>query len=88
MEVHGEIIESKEGIRSLNRTGSSVPDSDMVWRDIRANKFAAELLMPLEQFIKIWDKSSNIEEVAEKFNVSPYSAKLRAETLLGQIVEQ
>ena len=88
LEAYGEIVESKECIRSLNRIGGSVPDSDMVWRDIRANRFAAELLMPLSPFITIWDKAASIEDVANAFNVSTHAAKVRAETLLGQIVEQ
>jgi Zn-dependent peptidase ImmA (M78 family) len=91
LEQNGEIVESKKYARQdafLNRASGLASNSDMVWRDIRANKFAAELLMPSCSFIEMWKKYETIEELAEKFNVSLHAAKVRTETLLGQIVEQ
>lgn len=49
----------------------------------KANLFAAELLMPAEEFKQVFETSDTIEEVAEHFNVSPSAATIRAKSLLG-----
>lgn len=51
-----------------------------------ANRIAAEILMPEEEFQKVWAESTSIEEVAEKFFVSPSAATVRAERLYGQFL--
>jgi Zn-dependent peptidase ImmA (M78 family) len=61
-------------------------DDNLIKRDIRANKFAAELLMPTEKFLEIWKESKNTEEVAKKFGVSIEAVKIRASNLLGVIL--
>lgn len=49
-----------------------------------ANEFAAELLMPEDQFKEVWSNSSSIDEVADAFNVSTHAANIRGKTLLGE----
>ena len=53
--------------------------------DIRANQFAAELLMPENQFVETWHQSNSPEDVALAFNVSVDAVKARAHYLLGVI---
>ena len=48
-----------------------------------ANTFAAELLMPAEEFKRVFETANTIEEVAEHFNVSSSAATIRAKSLLG-----
>ncbi len=49
--------------------------------EFEANDFAADLLMPKEEFIKSWNKERSIEEIAEKFKVSQESVLVRASVL-------
>lgn len=53
--------------------------------DIEANKFAADLLMPEEKFIEIWNKETAPEQVSKFFGVSVEAAKIRASAVLGEI---
>lgn len=55
-------------------------------REIEANKFAAELLMPKEAFEAAFEEANNLEELANTFNVSPSAAAVRAENLLGYTI--
>jgi Zn-dependent peptidase ImmA (M78 family) len=48
-----------------------------------ANAFAAELLMPEDEFKKVFEGATTIEEVAEYFNVSPSAATIRSKSLFG-----
>lgn len=57
----------------------------MLVMDRRANKFAAELLMPDEKFTQIWNSNSSVIEVAKYFNVSLEAVKIRAANLLGEL---
>ena len=50
-------------------------------RETEANKFAADLLMPLEEFKKIVDKYDDIHQVAEYFGVSCSAASIRAASI-------
>jgi len=52
--------------------------------EIDANRIAARLLMPEEQFRKIWKESNSVEAVATKFEVSVGAATIRASNLLTQ----
>ena len=78
-------MEDQRKINSLSRD-SSVDDLDLIKREVRANKFAAELLMPTEKFIEIWKKTKNIEEIATLFKVSAEAVKYRAVNVLGVIL--
>ena len=60
-------------------------DHDMRARDINANQFAAELLMPEKKFIEIWQRKTTPEQVAKFFGVSVDAVKIRASVLLGEI---
>jgi len=55
-------------------------------REAEANQIAADILMPKDNFITIWQNSNTIEEVAEKFNVSTNAAAIRANVLLGEMI--
>lgn len=55
-------------------------------REVRANQFAAELLMPRDKFIEIWHRKRTPEEVADFFNVSVAAAGTRAASVLGEII--
>lgn len=54
--------------------------------EVEANKIAAEILMPEDEFLDIWDTASSIEEVAEKFQVSASAATVRAGVLCDQMM--
>ena len=88
LDTLGEIQDgSKQAKKTLFRTtAAELCDSDMLRRDVAANKFAADLLMPQEVFIRKWKESSNPEQVAEYFKVSPNAVRVRAAVLLGEIV--
>lgn len=60
-------------------------DPVMKEMDIKANQFAADILMPEEKFIEVWNKKTTPEEVAKFFKVSVEATKIRAFTLLGEI---
>lgn len=63
----------------LNRSKEGLPEK----REIEANKFAAELLMPKDKFIEVYRNSASIDNVADFFKVSVDAAKMRAHILLG-----
>lgn len=70
----------------LNRT-ANVEDSALIKREVRANKFAAEILIPTNKFIEIYFKTSgNLEEIAKKFRVSIDAVRIRASNVLGVIL--
>lgn len=80
--------ESRQSKNWLYRKWGSQPcdDVDMNKRDVMANQFAAEILMPQDVFIKKWKELSTPEEVAKYFKVSPDAVRVRASYLLGEIV--
>lgn len=51
-------------------------------RELKADQFAAELLMPEDEFVRVWDQKSTIEEVASFFEVSTQAAEIRARIIL------
>lgn len=82
-----EIVDtSKQANRVLFRPDSPCCDPQMRQMDILANRFAAELLMPEDEFIKKWRELSSPEDVAEYFNVSTDATKIRASQVCGEIV--
>lgn len=54
--------------------------------EIQANELAAKILMPEERFKKVWEESSCISEVAEKFDVSQTAATMRGINLFQQVM--
>jgi len=55
-------------------------------REVRANKFAAELLMPEGKFKEKWDDfRGNIKKIADYFDVSEAAIAVRASNLFGVI---
>lgn len=85
----GEIVDStKQSTRKfLFRKSTPEIDKNMIAMDIKANKFAAELLMPKEVFIKKWQESNSPQQVANFFAVSIEAVNIRAYRLLGEIVQ-
>lgn len=83
-----EIVDSSKqsSTRVLFRPDEPCCNSDMRERDVKANKFAADILMPADEFIKKWRELSSPEQVAEYFNVSVDAAKIRASQICGEIV--
>lgn len=83
----GEIIDpSKQSHdKILWRKDVPVIDEAMRIKDIKANQFAAELLMPQDKFIEVWNNNTSPEAVAKFFNVSKEAVQIRAAALLGEI---
>lgn len=89
--LHKEYLESgKEDLTEikqpveLNRPSRPLDELDEEKRrEVEANKFAGELLMPQKEFKKAFEESQSIEAVAEIFNVSTPAATVRAKELLG-----
>ena len=50
-------------------------------REVDANEFAAELLMPENTFKKVWDETKSIVELSDYFDVSIVAANARMEKL-------
>jgi len=88
LDQHQAIIDSsKQAEKKLFRHGNiSLDNPDMREMDVRANKFAAELLMPEKKFIEIWHTEYSPERVALFFNVSVEATKIRAANLIGEIL--
>lgn len=51
-------------------------------RERTADSFAAELLMPEDEFVRVWDQKNTIDEVASFFEVSTQAAEIRARVIL------
>lgn len=87
LDSNNEIIDpSKQAVRNfLYRKNSHPIDLKMRQMDIEANKFAAELLMPENEFIKRWSKETTPESVAKFFGVSVEAVKIRAFIVMGEI---
>ena len=86
LESYSEIIDlSKQSLKIFFIKQTCVIDPKMRLMDINANQFAAELLMPENKFIKIWNKETTPEQVAKFFGVSVEAVKIRASVLLGEI---
>jgi len=64
--------------KKMNRKDGVLLDNDMRSRETRANRFAADLLMPEDEFRQVWQEKNSIEEVAEEFGVSVPAATFRA----------
>lgn len=57
-------------------------------KEIEADNFAAELLMPEDEFVRVWEQKDTIEEVADVFEVSAQAAEIRARVLLAKRQEE
>jgi Zn-dependent peptidase ImmA (M78 family) len=79
------ILEDQKIVNSLGRD-SSVTDEDLTRREVRANKFAAELLVPTDKFKEDWKNGKTIEEIAKIYGVSQETIKYRAANVLGVIL--
>lgn len=55
-------------------------------KEIEANRFAAALLMPDQEFRKVFKKADTIDTVAQYFKVSPSAASIRAKELLNMVM--
>lgn len=61
----------------IDRNGDA-GDATYRMRERRANKFAAQLLMPEAPFIEQWIAMRDLEKVSDYFSVSKEAAKFRA----------
>lgn len=64
-----------------NRSSHTIEDPAARQKEIEADEFAAELLMPEQKFKEIWRRSTKLREVADYFQVSPIAANIRAMNL-------
>lgn len=85
LEKNSFILEDQKMVNSLGR-GSIVADEDLTRREVRANKFAAELLVPTDKFKEDWKSGKTIEEIAKTYGVSQETIKYRAANVLGVIL--
>lgn len=76
------IDDVKTPIKELKRANAPMTDEEKRM-EIEANAVAADILMPEEEFRKVFDVATDIKEVAEKFRVSESAAAFRAQHLLG-----
>jgi len=79
------IVQPVNGEKVLQRADRLMSEAErkMEWE---ANSIAAEILMPAQQFRIAFEHANAIEEVAEKFGVSPAAATIRAKTLFGEVL--
>lgn len=78
-----EHIDSVKQPVSLHRDNDREMTQEEKKIEIEANKLAADILMPEQEFKAEWSRTATIEELAEKFQVSTSAAAIRASTLLG-----
>ena len=69
------LVDKRENIESYN-TGKSKTEYD-------ADQFAAELLMPAEDFISYWKFYKNVAILADTFDVSGVAVSIRINNLKG-----
>lgn len=85
---HGEELNTGQEITSpitkktavvMHRPDSNVTIDDSIReREAEADQFAADLLMPREEFEKVWSTSNSLSQVADYFGVSQMAANVRA----------
>lgn len=79
---HNEHLESQGEIVDMHRHSGGYSNEERK-KEVEANSFAGELLMPEEKFIEIWKlHEGNESKIAEFFLVSEQAAKVR-ESVLG-----
>ncbi len=54
--------------------------------EVRANKMAADILMPSEKFIELWNSGDSVKDLSKKFCVSEDAVKIRLSYLLGVVL--
>ena len=64
-----------------NQPSVTLPDTEEKQREIEADDFAGELLMPEAKFREIWSKAQSLKDVADYFGVSGMAANVRAALL-------
>jgi Zn-dependent peptidase ImmA (M78 family) len=69
---------SKKSLNRPNDGAASVADSTERRFEQEANEYAAKLLMPEDEFKRVWDESDQLEEVTGHFGVSGEAANVRA----------
>lgn len=70
----------------LERRSGVLMSTEQIGMEKKANEIAADILMPKEEFIEIWNQYDTIEEVAEIFGVSDAAVAVRAKVLLGETI--
>lgn len=86
LEKNSFILEDQK-INSLTRESfSNDTDEEFIKREVRANKLAAELLVPADKFIESWKSGISIKEIAKIYGVSNETLRIRAANLLGLIL--
>ena len=86
--LHRELLDSNSEMVSYIKSNSGkcpalARGCEYNQRETEANKFAAELLMPTEEFNKKCETANSIEEVSAYFGVSIQAATIRAQQTGG-----
>lgn len=78
-------LSKSERDKTLFRKDIFDESPEMREMDINANRFAAELLMPEDEFMDQWIRETPIQKIAEFFKVSETAVMIRASNLTGEI---
>ena len=88
--LHKQLLDEKSEIVSYTKSKEedifpALPRCETNYNcyETEANKFAANILMPEDEFIKICDEVNSIEEIAAYFGVSIQAATIRAQKVKG-----
>lgn len=77
--------EIKQGVKFRDGYYKIKLDDKNRLKELRANQMAADILMPREEFIKLWNDDKTIKDLIKIFKVSEVAIKVRATYLLGVI---
>ncbi|MBD3244479.1 MAG: ImmA/IrrE family metallo-endopeptidase [Candidatus Moranbacteria bacterium] len=79
--LHHKKLKKEKRIVDYRKPLTDYENSAELRREIQANMFAAELLMPEHLTRKFWDFKKDVDEMANFFTVSPKAAVVRLESL-------
>lgn len=79
-------VQSEEISIGMMRAEDSLLTPEDRTMEVEANAFAADLLMPENEFRALWSKTDSIDEIANEFGVSVPAATVRANKLFNQII--
>ncbi len=89
LEDKGEIVEgTKQPVEKpiLNRNSKTKTVDSQRYLEVEANQLAAEILMPEDEFRKVWKESNDVEDLSVRFGVSPAAITIRANQLFNSFL--
>lgn len=78
--------EIKKGIKFRDGNYKVKLNEQEIKMEVRANRMAADMLMPKKEFIELWNEGKSLKELSKIFKVSEDALKVRANYLLGIIL--